>query len=325
MKTSMPSFLRYQSRYLMAGAVLAALLLLFLCIHPRGGSVNVFTAWANQGVGLALVAVGQTIVVLAGGIDISIGSIMALCNSVTSELVQGSPVQVAAGIAAVLAIGALCGLVNGMIIVFGRIQPIVATLGTSAAYTGVALLVRPAPGGSVSEGLSDALTGAFADWFPTSLLYLLVLVLLFWLPVKRSLTGRAILAVGSAEASAFMSGLPVARAKVAAYTLAGIFAATGGLFLALQTLSGDATTGMPYTLNSVAAVVLGGTALSGGSGSVLASIAGAFILRTIGSLMFFLGVPPSAQPLFDGLVLVGAVVVGALGLVGIRNRLEVFQ
>ncbi|MFK8250134.1 ABC transporter permease [Ancylobacter terrae] len=315
---------RHHARPLAAFALLLALLVLFLSLHPRGASAAVMTIWANQGVALAFVAVGQTIVVLTRGIDLSIGAIMALANCAASALVQGTPLEVAFGVAAVVLIGAACGLANGLVIVAGRIQPIVATLATGAIISGLALLVRPTPGGSVDEALSDLFTG---DVFgvPTSLVLLGALTALVWGPVRASLTGRTIFAAGSAEGAAYMSGLPVNRAKVAAYVLAGIFAALGGLFLGFQTLSGDPAIGNAYTLNSVAAVVLGGTSLAGGAGSVLGSIAGALVLRTIGSVMFFAGVNPMAQPLFEGAVLLAAVGVGAFRLLRIRNRLEMFR
>ncbi len=320
-----PHALRRHRRPLLAWAVLLALLLYFVSIHPRGASVGVFTAWANQSVALAFVAAGQTIVVLSSGIDLSIGAIMALANCAASELVQGGPLEVALGIAAVLLLGAVCGAVNGLVVVVGRIQPIVATLATGAVYTGIALLVRPTPGGAIADDLSEALTGDVGGLVPTSLLLLFGVIAAVWGPVRGSLLGRGILAVGSAENAAYMSGLPVDRAKIAAYTLAGLFAALGGLFLGLQTLSGDAASGLPYTLNSVAAVVLGGTLLSGGSGSVLGTVAGALILRTIGSLIFFTGLPPLAQPLFEGSVLLAAVALGATRLLNLRNRLELFR
>ena len=325
MKAAWLLALRQHARPLSALLLLAVLLILFVAIHPRGATVPMFTAWANQGVALALVAVGQTIVVFSSGIDISVGAIMALANCAASELVQGGPLQTTFGVVAVLAIGTLCGVINGVIVVYGRIQPIVATLATGAAYGGVALLIRPTPGGEVQPDLSDALTGSLGGLMPTSLLLLAGLVLLLWEPVRRSQVGRTIFAIGSAEASAVMSGLAVDRAKIVAYALAGTFAAMGGLFLSFQTLSGDAAIGMPYTLNSVAAVVLGGTLLSGGAGSVIGSIAGAFMLRTIGSLMFFTGIPPLAQPLFEGLVLIAAVSLGALRLLRLHNQLEVFR
>lgn len=318
-------YVRHNARTLLALALLAGLLVAFLMIHPRGVSPTVLTAWSNQGVALALVAIGQTIVVLTSGIDISIGAIMALSNCVASELVQGDPIQVALGVAAVLLVGTACGTVNGLIIVYARIQPIVATLATGTIYTGIALLVRPTPGGEVSAGLSDTMTGTLGDLIPTSLIALAVVVTLVWEPLRRSLTGRTLFALGSAEQAAYMSGLSIDKAKVVAYAVAGLFAAMAGLFLGFQTASGDASVGLPYTLNSVAAVVLGGTVLSGGVASVVGTIAGAFMLRTIGSLMFFTGVPPLAQPLFEGLVLICAVALGSVRLLRIRNRLEIFK
>ncbi len=272
----------------------------------------------------AFIAVGQTIVVLTRGIDLSIGGIMALTNCAASTLVNGSPAEVAFGVIAVVLLGAACGAVNGIIIVKARIQPIVATLATGAVFSGLALLIRPTPGGAIDETLSDLTTGSLG-MIPISLVLLAGLVVLVWGPVRASLLGRSIFAAGSAEAAAYMSGLPIDRAKIAAYALAGVFAAFGGLFLGFQTLSGDPAIGDSYTLNSVAAVVLGGTSLVGGAGSVAGTIAGALILRTIGSLMFFAGINPMAQPLFEGAVLLAAVALGALRLLKIRNRLEMFR
>ena len=317
--------LRRNNRALLAWLVLAALLAYFIQIHPRGASIGVLSAWANQGTALAFLAVGQTIVVLSRGVDLSIGPIMALTNCLASHLVNGGPLELAFGVVVVVLAGAACGAINGIVIVFGKIQPIIATLATGAIYSGLALIVRPIPGGQIDETLSELLTGDVAGLVPTSVVVLLALVCLFWLPVTKTMLGRSIVAVGSSEQAAYMSGLRVDRAKVAAYALGGVFAAFSGLFIGFQTLSGDPSIGLPYTLNSIAAVVIGGTALTGGAGSVLGSIAGALMLRTIGSLIFFTGLPPLAQPLFEGTVLLIAVAFGATRLLHINNRLEAFR
>jgi ribose transport system permease protein len=318
-------YFRRNSRSLLAWLVLAGLLAYFIHIHPRGASIGVFSAWANQGTALAFLAVGQTIVVLSRGVDLSIGPIMALTNCLASHLVNGGPLELAFGIAVVVMAGAICGAINGIIVVFGKIQPIIATLATGAIYSGMALIIRPIPGGQIDETLSELVTGDMAGLVPNSVVVLLALVCLFWLPGTRTMLGRSIVAVGSSEQAAYMSGLRVDRAKIAAYALAGIFAAFSGLFIGFQTLSGDPSIGLPYTLNSIAAVVIGGTALTGGAGSVFASIAGALTLRTIGSLIFFTGLPPLAQPLFEGTVLLIAVAFGATRLLRINNRLEAFR
>ena len=297
----------------------------FIIIHPRGFSLYVLTIWANQGVALALAAIAQTCVVLTAGLDLSIGPMMALCNSLASEVVDGSSIQVTFGVLIVLMTGCAAGLVNGLVVIFGRIQPIIVTLATGAIFTGIALFIRPTTGGHISESLSEALTYDLFGLFPTSLILLFGVFFLVWVPFKRTQIGRGCYAVGSGEAAAYMSGVDVARSKLAAYIMAGLFSALAGLYLGFQTLSGDALLGFSYTLNSIAAVVIGGTSLLGGKGGAFGSIVGSFILRTIGSLMFFLNAPPMAQPLFEGLLLLGAVSIGGIQLVRLRSRLEALR
>ena len=316
--------IRQNAGSLTAFALFAVLLAAFIAIHPRFNTLALEAA-ANQGAALALVAMGQTLPVLAGGLDLSIGAIMALSNALASELLTGSPFDIFIGIVAVLAAGAVCGLVNGVIVVYGRIQPIIATLASGAVYTGIALLIRPIPGGDIDEGLSESMTYAAWDTIPTPVFIFVGLVAVVWLPFKNSVVGRGVYAVGSSEVAAFMSGVPIALAKLSAYTLAGLFAAMGGLFLGFQTLSGDATVGVTYTLNSIAAVVIGGTSLYGGTGGIVGSIFGAYVLRIINSVLLFSGVPSLAQPLFQGAVLIFALLVSAMRVVRIRNRLVIMD
>ena len=160
-----------------------------------------------------------------------------------SVVVNGTPAQVALGCLLVLVTGAACGLLNGVISVYGGVQPIIATLATGAMYTGFAYLIRPIPGGSIDEALAEALTYETFGVIPTSLLVLAAAVVLIWLPFRNSMLGRGCYAVGSSTTSAYMSGVAVNRCKLAAFVLAGVFASLGGLFLSLQTLSGDAQLG----------------------------------------------------------------------------------
>ena len=155
---------------------------------------------------------------------------------------------------------------------------------------------------------------------------LLAIVLVIWVPFSRSVTGRAAYAVGSSEVAAYMSGVPIRRAKFVAYTLSGLLASIGGLFLTFFTYSGEAAyaSGNAYTLFSIAAVVLGGVSLFGGAGSAIGAIFGALAFRTIGDLLFVFDVDPLWQPLFQGVVLLLAVSLGAFALFRVRNRLEWF-
>ena len=294
--------------------------------HPAGLTVNVATTAANKGVLLALVAMAQTLPVLTGGLDLSVGMVFILCNCLASHIVVGNPLQVALGILAVLATGIAAGAVSGTIIVYGRLQPIITTLATGAIFYGIALLLRPVPGGEIDTDLADFVTYQLFDTVPTTLVLLVIVTAAVWLPFRLSVTGRACLAIGSAEGAAFMSGVAIARAKLLAYVLSGFLAALAGLLLTFITFSGEASApaGGTYTLNSIAAVVIGGTSLFGGSGGVIGSIFGAFVLRTIEDLLFVFDLPPLWQPLFQGIVLLAAVSLGAGRVFRVRNRLELF-
>ena len=340
---------------LVAIGLFAVLYTLYNSLHPKGWSVDLLVQNSNESLALIFVAMAQTAPVLTGGLDLSAGATMTLVNCLASTLLSGSPAGVALGIVACLMAGAACGLVNGCVVVFGRIQPIIATLATGAIFIGFSLLLRPSPGGKVDEDLSWVMTNALSEmdttyhWFPSGapwwfahgvgrlpvpILILLAVVCLVWLPFRKTVTGRGCYAVGSSEGAAYMSGLKVWRSKLAAYTLGGFFAGCGGLYLALQTGSGNAdiTQAGGYTLNSIAALVIGGTSLFGGSGGAVGSVFGALVLRAI-SFCFRVFDPagplgfaanPLLQPIFEGVILLLAVSAGAARVFRVKNRLSLF-
>jgi ribose transport system permease protein len=327
-------WLAEQRGTLLALGIFVLMFAIYLVNHPAIESqgftttsvANVSNTAANKAMLLALVAMAQTLVVITAGIDLSVGMIFTLTNCVASWIVVGSPLQVALGVVGVLLVGLACGAINGAIVIFGRLQPIVATIATGAIYFGIALALRPFPGGSVNETLADFFTGRFFGVVPASMVTLLVIVLVIWLPFSRSATGRAAYAVGSSEVAAYMSGVPVRRAKFAAYTLSGLLASIGGLYVTFFTYTGEAAyaSGNAYTLFSIAAVVLGGVSLFGGTGSAIGAIFGALAFRTIGDLLFVFDFDPLWQPLFQGVVLMIAVSLGAFALFRVKNRLEWF-
>jgi simple sugar transport system permease protein/ribose transport system permease protein len=314
------------------GTLFAALLFILMFIiyvsnHPAGFTPNVVQTAANKATLLAFVAMAQCFVVITAGIDLSVGMILILCNCLASWLVVGTPLQTGLGVTAVLLTGLACGLLNGLVIIFGRLQPIVTTIATSAVFYGLALLLRPTPGGSVNEDLADVFTSKLFGVVPASLVVLALIVLIIWVPFSRSVLGRTAYAVGSAENAAYMSAMPVKRAKLAAYALAGLLSAIGGLYLTFFSYTGEAAfgSGNAYTLYSIAAVVLGGVSLAGGKGSAVGAVFGALAFRTIGDLLFVFDLDPLWQPLFQGVVLMLAVSIGCIGLSRVRNRLEWFQ
>ncbi len=314
---------------LLALLMFAAMFTIYVTNHPAGLTANVVNTAANKGVLLALVAMAQTMVVVTGGIDLSVGMVFILSNCLASYTVAGSVLTTTLGVGAVLAAGLACGVANGLVVIYGRLQPIVTTIATGAVFFGIALWLRGVPGGAddFSSGLADALTGQLPGGVPASLILLAAVVALVWLPFRRSPLGRAAYATGSSEVAAYMSGVPIRRAKLAAYALSGLLAAMGGLFLTFFTYSGEASAanGNTYTLYSIAAVVLGGVSLFGGTGSAIGAIFGALAFRTIGDLLFVFDLEPLWQPLFQGCILLLAVSLGSFRLFQVRNQLDLFR
>jgi len=315
-----------QRGVLAAAAIFVVMFAVYGAAQPTGLSSDVVNTAANKGALLALVAMAQTVPVLTGGLDLSVGMIFMLTNCLASVIVTGSPTMTIVGIVGVLAAGVMCGLVNGLIVVYGRLQPLIATLATSAIYFGIALALRPQPGGDVNGDFADLMTKSTYG-VPSSVLLIVGAIVLIWIPYRNSTIGRAAYAVGSSEQAAYMSGVPIARAKLCAYTLAGLFAAIGGLLLTCLTYSGEARAalGGDYTLNSIAALVIGGTSLFGGSGGVIGSVFGAFVMRTVGDLLVVFNINPVLQPLFVGVVLLFAVSLGSLRLLRVRNKLDLYR
>lgn len=309
---------------LFALALFITMFAVYVVKNGVGLRIGLVTAVANKGVLLALVAMGQTLPILTSGLDLSIGMIFVLTNCIASAILSGPPWLVAVGSVAVLFGGVLCGAINGTLVVYGRLQPIIATLATGAVYHGLALIIRPVPGGSIDPTFARAWTSQIFGVVPTTLVILLAVVFLIWVPFQLSTTGRGCYAIGSSESAAYMTGIAVRRSRFAAYMFAGLLAAIGGLLLTAMTLSGDAsaTSGGIYTLSSIAAVVIGGTSLMGGVGGAVGSIFGAFVLREISDLLFVFDIQPLVQPFIQGLILLIAVSLGAIRVLRTPNRLD---
>ena len=311
---------------LVAVAIFAVMFTVYGAAQPVSMSADIVNTAANKGALLALVAMAQTLPILTGGLDLSVGMTFMLANCIASTIVTGNPAMTALGVVGVLVAGLLCGLINGVIVVYGRLQPLIATLATSAIYFGVALAFRPQPGGDINGDFADFMTRSYLG-VPVSVMLLAAAVVLIWLPFRNSPLGRGCYAVGSSSQAAYMSGVNINRSKLAAYALAGLFASMGGILLTCITYSGEARAalGNDYTLNSIAAVVIGGTSLFGGFGGAVGSIFGAFVMRTVGDLLIVFNINPVLQPLFVGVVLLFAVSLGSLRLLRVRNKLDLYR
>lgn len=293
-------------------AFLALLLVFTKLINDRYGIPGI-QGLAISVLPLALATVAQAIVVISGGIDLSIGAMMALTSVVAASLMLGqSPEFAILVVIGVILLGIVLGAVNGGLVVATRVPDIVVTLAMSFVWAGCALLVLRTPGGAAAPWLRELVLGSvLIPWIPKAAVVLLVLAAVIWIPLRRSRFGLSIYAVGSNRLAAFRSGVSVGRTKVLAYAVAGLFAALGGLSLTASTGIGTPVPG-PYTLQSVAAVVLGGVSLAGGRGGVFGPLVAVVILQLIRTDMTFLNVNTNLATVAQGAILVGVVMAGSI-------------
>jgi len=281
--------------------VVAAFLAAYAALYPGLLSLSGLAKFTQSWFPLALVAMAQALLMLAGGISLAIGATVSLGAVIAATVMPGA-LGTAGGLLAVVLAGAASGLVTGLIVVKLRLPAIVVTLAGSFIISGAALVILPRPGGSIPEWLSDLLAGDK----PVALTILLFVVILWKLYLATPI-GLSLYAAGENPVGAFRSGVPVDLARIAAYALSGLLAALAGLFVAAQTGSGDPLIGTAFTLNSIAAAVLGGIGFLGGQGTMRGALAGSLLLSLMISVMFHLGFSPVSQYVAQGLIIIGAV------------------
>jgi ribose transport system permease protein len=298
--------------------LLAGLLVFTLLIKPSFGAFDLETL-SRGAMPLAFAAAAQAIIVISGGIDLSIGSMMALTNVTAALLMQQVPPEAAIGVVAlVLVMGLVLGLVNGLLVVWTRVPDIVVTLAMSFVWAGGALLVLPRPGGAAAAWFVELASGSFfVELMPKAAVVLLVVIAIVWLPLRGSRLGLSIYAIGSDRLAAFRSGIDVSRTRVVAYAVGGLFAACGGLALTMSTGIGTPTTGL-YTLQAVTAIVLGGVSLAGGRGGIVGPITAAYILGLIRLDLVFVGINPNYSTVIQGSIMI--LVVMVVGFITLRTE-----
>jgi ribose transport system permease protein len=267
---------------------------------------------------LILVAVGQTVVILAGWIDISVGAIVSIVNAILATQIgtKGDPGVAVLMMVLVLFVGMAAGAVNGFFVAVLRLQPIITTYATSFLFGGLALLILPSPGG----GMPSAFTGFYRDTRPLGLplaFFVIALIMLAWYGVRQTRYGRYLFAVGGNPDAAYQTGVPVSRVQFSTYVVSGFMSACGGIAITLLTGSGNAGIGDALTLTAITAVVIGGTALSGGTGTVGGAIIGAIILSLIPNIISFAKVETWWQTFLNA-----AIIVLALALPGILSLIR---
>lgn len=283
--------------YLLVLAFLATYTYLFPGFLSVGGVSKFAQSWFP----LALVSMAQAILMLTGGISLAIGAAVSL-GAVIAATTMAGPLGVAGGMVAVALAGLGIGAVSGLIVVRLHLPAIIVTLAASFIIGGIALLLLPRPGGAIPAWFSDLLAGNT----PIAAILLLITALAWKLYLATPL-GLSLYAAGENPVAAYRAGVPVNAALIAAYAISGLLSTGAGLFVAAQTGSGDPVIGQAFTLNSIAAAVLGGVGFLGGYGTMRGAIAGSLLLSVMINVMFFLGFPPVAQYVAQGLIIIGAV------------------
>jgi ribose transport system permease protein len=268
---------------------------------------------------LIILAVGQAIVILGGGIDISVGGIVSIVNTVLATRVglEGSPEEMWRYVFISILIGLLAGAINGFFIAYLRLQPIITTYATSFLYAGMALFILPNPGG----GIPGEIAALYRSSTPLNLplaFFVIAIVLLFWLYLRSTRYGSFLYAVGGRAQAAYETAVPVTMVQFSTYVISGLMSAFAGIAITMLSGSGNADIGGPMTLNSITAVVIGGNALSGGVGGVAGPVMGAITLGVIQNIISFADIDTWWETLVRATIIV--VALAAPGIVNLIRR-----
>lgn len=286
-----------------AYVILIAILVVISLISPSFRKVGNIRNIIAQCSVLAIVAIAQTNVLLIGGIDMSVSSIISFSTIMVAMFSAESGLGLAGSMVLALVVGALTGLVNGIGVVRFKIPAMIITISTQAFLKGICLVLMPSSGGKVNTAFA-----AFLKWkigvFNVSALLALVLFAGFFVFYHYTRFGRSLYAVGNSELAAAQSGIPTRRTIVITYMISGIVAALAGIVLSARIATGNPLVGDSYAMDSVAAAVVGGVSMNGGIGTVLGALAGAVIMSLINNVINNMGISPYYQYITKGLVLV---------------------
>ena len=268
---------------------------------------------------IILLTVGQAIVILGGGIDISVGGTVSIVNAVMATRVglEGSTEDMWKYVLLSLLIGLVAGAINGFFIAYLRLQPIITTYATSFLYVGLALFILPNPGG----GIPGAIAALYRNSTPLQIplaFYVIAIVLLIWLYVSSTRYGKYLYAVGGKAEAAYETAVPVTLVQFSTYVASGLMAALAGIAITMLSGSGNAEIGVSMTLTSITAVVVGGNALSGGVGGVLGPVLGAITLGVIQNIISFANIDTWWETFVKAVIIVAAL--AAPGIINLFRR-----
>lgn len=302
--------LKRKSEVFFVYVLLALLIVVATVIASRFASIRNVRNLLVSNIGLLLVTYGQLMIILQGGVDLSVGSVISLTNVICVKLITDQPATWLLAAVVSLAAGVAVGLVNGLLVTKGNMQPIIATLATQTFFAGVALQIMPDPSGTLPSVLCKFISKGCNYLVP--LVIAIVSSVCIWLLVNRRKLGRNMLAIGGNEQSARSSGIKVDRVKVQGFMVCGLMSALAGMFISAYTTSGSPIVGDAYSQKSITAAVVGGAALSGGKGSVAGCIAAVYILGIVSNLLNLKGINAYYQYVLQGMILIAALAISAV-------------
>jgi len=277
---------RYPALFALILLILA--LIINLILQPNMFARDTLNSNMRVFLPIILLAVGQAIVILGGGIDISVGGIVSIINTILATQVglEGSPQAMWKYVALSLLMGVLAGAINGFFVAYLRLQPIITTYATGFIYGGFSLFILPNPGGGIPTAIASLYRNTTPFGLPLAI-YVIAIVLGFWWLLRASRYGRFLFAVGGKPDAAYETAVPVTQVLFSTYVISGLMAGFSGIALTMLAGSGNAEIGSSMTLNSITAVVIGGTAMSGGVGGVAGPVMGAITVGLIQNIISF--------------------------------------
>lgn len=292
------------------GLLLVAVVVVNVAVQPTFFTLYSFTSNFATFVPLVFAALAQAIVVIGGGLDLSIGAQVALISVIALRVMDGQDSRIVLGLLAAILAGAICGAINGLVVAIVRLQPLIATFATASVFSGLALFVLPTPGGAVPPAMTSGYRMAVA-FVPVPVIIVVLGGLLWWMVSKTKFV-RHLYAVGGDREAAYASLVPVTSVMFSSFTVASVFTSFAAFAVLANTGSGDPLIGANMALDSIAAVVLGGIALSGGRGKPIGAIAGALILAISTNILAFMRVPTTYRALASGLIIIFALALSVL-------------
>ncbi|CQR24784.1 ribose ABC transporter permease [Streptococcus varani] len=304
----MKNVMKYMSE-LTTLIALIGLMVVITMINPNFLTTNNLLNLLLQVTANGFIAFGMTFVILTGGIDLSVGSILALSSALTAGLIAaGVPVPFAIVLA--ICLGGIFGMLNGLLVAFGKLAPFIVTLASMTIFRGATLVFTN--GNPLTQGLGDSFLFQFLGQgyivgipFPVILMFLVFLIL--YLLLHKTAFGKSVYALGGNEKAAYISGVKLNKVKIIIYTISGIMASISGLIITSRLSSAQPTAGASYEMDAIAAVVLGGTSLSGGKGRILGTLIGALIIGVLNNGLNIIGLSAFWQQVVKGGVILIAV------------------